>query len=417
MAKRRSTNSNSVPKVPKVHIARPAGRPFQLRYHCPLQKKQVRISISTRDETIAQERKQELEAKLLLGIDPQPVKKIVYDESMPWEDFREQFRTLHLATLRNGSAEDAEVRLDVAQKILKPKTLGDIADVNALHTLQARLLVGEASIRNRPRSPHTVRGYMNSVLAAMNWAHLQGWLNKAPKLRKIKVGKLKVMKGRPITEKEFKQMLKATKKIVGDDAAASWKYLLSGLWESALRLDELMHVSWNLPNTIRPIWREGELPILDIPAGMQKNATEECIPLLPGFESLLLETPEEERTGWIFNPQSLQAKLGRNPKQQRPSTKWVGKIISRIGKEAKVLVKEEDTTTGRPEKFASAHDLRRSCGQRLRDAGVPPLVICRVMRHSSWETTQKHYAPGDIQNDAKVLRTSLVSKKRSNEDD
>ena len=68
------------------------------------------------------------------------------------------------------------------------------------------------------------------------------------------------------------------------------------------------------------------------------------------------------------------------------------------------MVQEADERTGRPTKYATAHDLRRSCGERLRNAGVPPLVICRVMRHASWETTRKHYAPGDIQRDAEVLR-------------
>ncbi|WP_261342602.1 hypothetical protein [Caulifigura coniformis] len=29
------------------------------------------------------------------------------------------------------------------------------------------------------------------------------------------------------------------------------------------------------------------------------------------------------------------------------------------------------------------------------------------MRHSSWETTRKHYAPGDIQQDAAVLQRLL----------
>ena len=33
--------------------------------------------------------------------------------------------------------------------------------------------------------------------------------------------------------------------------------------------------------------------------------------------------------------------------------------------------------------------------------------ICRVMRHSSWETTRKHYAPVDIQQDAAVLQRLL----------
>jgi hypothetical protein len=34
------------------------------------------------------------------------------------------------------------------------------------------------------------------------------------------------------------------------------------------------------------------------------------------------------------------------------------------------------------------------------------------MRHSSWETTRKHYAPGNIQNDAEVLRSVLGSKQK-----
>lgn len=74
------------------------------------------------------------------------------------------------------------------------------------------------------------------------------------------------------------------------------------------------------------------------------------------------------------------------------------------------MVEAADERTGRPEKYASAHDLRRSCGERLRDAGVPPLVICRVMRHASWKTTRKHYAPGDIQTDARVLHQYLAEK-------
>jgi len=45
--------------------------------------------------------------------------------------------------------------------------------------------------------------------------------------------------------------------------------------------------------------------------------------------------------------------------------------------------------------------------ERLRKAGVPPPAICRVMRHSSWETTRKHCAPGDVQRDAEGLRDAL----------
>ena len=406
MAKRKP-RSQSARKIPKVRIVRPSNRPFQLRYDCPIEKRQVRISTGTRDGAEAERQKAELEAKLLLGIATKSGKGMGFGPDMEWSDFREQYRTLQLATVRDSSAMHAESRLDLAERILKPRTLGDVADPNALQRLQARLLAGAQSRRKKPRSPHTVRGYMGCVLAAVNWAYLQGWLPNPPRIRKLKVPKMKVMKGRPITEKEFKQMLKSTPGEVGEEASASWCHLLRGLWESALRLDEIMHVSWDIPGTIRPVWKDGQLPVLEIPAAMQKNDTEESIPLLPWFETVLLETPPEQRTGWVFNPLSLQLRLGRKVRRERPAAEWVGRVVSRIGEAAGIVVEQADERTGRPIKHASAHDLRRSCGERLRNAGIPPLVICRVMRHSSWETTRKHYAPGDIQRDAEVLREVL----------
>lgn len=410
MAKR-STHSSSSRRIPKVRIVRSSSRPHQLRYDCPIEKRQVRISTGTRDDDDAERQKAELEAKLLLGLSASSSRTKVLGPEMEWSDFREQYRTLHLAMLRDSTAMHAESRLDLAERIVKPRTLGDMADTNTLQQLQARLLAGEQSLRNKPRSPHTVKGYIACVLATLNWAHMQHWLPTPAKIRKLKTPKLKVMKGRPISEKEFEAMLNATAIVVGDDAAESWRHVLKGLWTSALRLDELMHVSWDKPGTIRPMWKKGSFPILEIPAAMQKNDTEENIPLLPWFESLLLETPEEQRHGWVFNPLSLQLKAGRKVRHQRPDAEWVGKVLTRIGKSAGIVVEAANERTGHPAKYASAHDLRRSCGERLRNADVPPLVICRVMRHASWETTRKHYAPGDIQTDAKVLSSCLVESK------
>ena len=180
-----------------------------------------------------------------------------------------------------------------------------------------------------------------------------------------------------------------------------------GLWESGLRIDEIMHVSWDLPNTIRPEWKPGRLPVLAIPHEMQKNATEEVIPLLPWFEAVLLETPEDQRTGWVFNPASLQTRLNRRVRHERFDAEWVGKVVSKIGKAAKVIVEPGDDARGRKPKYASSHDLRRSCAERLLDAGVPPMTIARVLRHASWETTRRHYAPGDVQKDAGILKGLL----------
>jgi integrase len=281
--------------------------------------------------------------------------------------------------------------------------------------LQARLLAGEESNvgpkgkkRARgPRSPITVRNYMATIVAALRWAEYMGWLPTVPKLRKIKVAKLRQMKGRPITAEEFERMLGKVKDKVGAEAEASWKYLLRGLWESGLRLDELMHVHWSDGRYIVPRWRRGALPVLEIPAPMQKNDTEESIPLLPGFESLLLKTPEPQRFGWVFNPMSLQTMLGRRARFQRTDAEWVGKVITRIGKAAGVIVRP--AVGDKPAKYASAHDLRRSCAERLISAGVPEREVSRVWRHASIETTRRHYAPGTVQQSAGAIRAALLA--------
>jgi integrase len=406
------------PKPPAVRIARPAGRPFQLRYSEPDSGKEIRISTGTRDEAAAADQKKELEAKLLLGVDAKPRRRGKGGPSMLWEDFRERYTQRHLATLKSG--DDAESRLDLCERILKPRTLGDVANSDALHDLQQKLLAGaeprkaqgEAAADRkapalRPRSPHTVKTNIVVVVGALRWAELMGWLPAVPRVRYVKTTKLRHMKGRPLTTKEFELMLAKTAEVVGESAAESWKHALRGLWESGLRLGELLHVHWSDGRYIVPAWPTGALPVLRIPAARQKNATEEAIPLPPGFERLLFETPAAERSGWIFTPLSLQAKSGRRPRHGRPSAEWAGKVISRIGAKAGIVVQAGDG--GRPPKYASAHDLRRSFADRLVAAGVPEREVAAVMRHASADTTRRHYAPGNVQRAAGVIRDHLAN--------
>ena len=123
-------------------------------------------------------------------------------------------------------------------------------------------------------------------------------------------------------------MLEVTVQIVGEEAADSWRFVLRGIWNSALRIDELMHLSWDLPGTVRPVWRECEFPVLDIPASLQKNDTEQSIPLLPWFEAVLYEVTPGGAYGLVFEPASLQLKLGRQIRHERPTAEWCVAIIS-----------------------------------------------------------------------------------------
>jgi hypothetical protein len=66
-------------------------------------------------------------------------------------------------------------------------------------------------------------------------------------------------------------------------------------------------------------------------------------------------------------------------------------VIANIGEEANVVVRQPDNETGRRRKYASAHDLRRSCAERLINAGVSAETLMVIMRHKDFATTRKFY--------------------------
>ena len=108
---------------------------------------------------------------------------------------------------------------------------------------------------------------------------------------------------------------------------------------------------------------------------------------------------------------SLASTLGRRVRNVRPAAEWVGKIVSRIGETAGVIVRPAKGD-GQP-KYASAHDLRRSCAERLVAAGVPEREVSRVLGHANVETTRRHCAPGTVQESAGVIR-ALLSRNQDN---
>ena len=378
----------------KVRIVVPKSNPnrkIQLVYKDPKTGKLVCVSSGTRDPKEATEEAEKLKARLVLGIS---AKAANAGPHMPWQAFRELYRNRHLVELRRRSMKTMESRLSICESIAKPDSLSDMAARDSLVKIRQELLASD-------RSAHTVKGLMTCIVAALRWAEAEGLIDAVPRVPAVRTARLKKMKGRPITTEEFERMCNETPKVVGADGAASWLYLLRGLWASGLRLGEIMAVSWDDDEQIRPLWRGRRSPILSIPSSLQKNDTEEEIPLIPWFESVLLETAKADRHGWAFEPASLEPTHGRLPRSERMQSEWVGKIVSRIGKAAKVVVSKK------PLKYASAHDLRRGCAQRLEDAGVPIELVSRIMRHQSTETTRRHYAPGRVQVEARRIREIL----------
>ena len=163
--------------------------------------------------------------------------------------------------------------------------------LDMLEYLQDRLLDGEVC-RYSTRSPNTVNAVLRAVMAFVRFCHKHDWLDKVPAVQK-KLEVDEVMKGRPITTEEFERMLEATSVVVGASSAPSWKFALRVLWESGLRVIDLMDFTWDEEHHIHPVWptRKGVHPTLLIPsiqkrrtvAGRRSRCCPDCNPFLKSF--------------------------------------------------------------------------------------------------------------------------------------
>lgn len=380
-------------RVPSVRLAKPKGRPWQLRYTCPIKKKEIRITTGTHDEGEAERQVEDLKAKLQLGIEPRNT-KTPRGPDMSWDEFREEHTQLKTNLMADDTAYVTELQLDVCARIAKQKKLADMALPATLSRVQAGLLAGLESKKDK-RSPHSVKSYMRALITSLNWAHSMNWLDKRILFKVLKTDTLDAMKGRPITVDEFKGLLEIVPS-VRKRRPEGWVFLLRGLWESGLRIGEALNMTWDRMDTIHPVRTKGGHVCLRIPATCQKSRKDQTLPTIPGFAALLNEVPEDKRTGFIFNP------MNERKDKRIGSLDHVKQIVRSFGEEAGIIVTDEG-------KFASAHDLRRSFGQRMADAGMLPRDLQKLMRHSSFTTTEKYYLKDDAAKQAERIADLLVS--------
>ena len=173
---------------------------------------------------------------------------------------------------------------------------------------------------------------------------------------------------------------------------------VGGLWWSGLRLEESLELWWDRDDKLC-VDLTGKYPMLHIPAELEKGNRDRLLPIAPEFAEFLQAKPEHERTGRVFEPKPV-----RPWQSKRLGAARVGRIISDIGDAAKVKV-HTDPKTGKV-KFASAHDFRRSFGERWAPR-VMPQVLMELMRHESIETTLKYYVGRNAQNTAEALYATL----------
>lgn len=301
-----------------------------------------------------------------------------------WEDYENE----HLSSLARKTRLKALTSFNSFTNLMDPKRIGDV-DATMISRWQTRLLA-------RQISQSTIASYLAHMKAFLRWHVDQGNLRQCPRIRmparakRIKGSSL--LKGRPLSSGEIDQMLDATQEVVGAKAAESWRHLLKGLHLSGLRLNESLMLYWDRHDMLT-VELDGIHPMFRILAEHEKGGKDRLLPMAPEFAQFLREVPIDSRRGPVFNP------LDRRGKR-RVAFDRASHTISAIGKAANVVV-SVSPRTGK-QKFASAHDLRRTFGERW--AGrLYPQDLQILMRHESIETTLRFYVNRDANKAADTI--------------
>ena len=364
---------------------------LQMQYKDPITGKKKTRSTGESNRRQAERVAAKWEAELREGR-YKPASKIT------WAEFRRRYEEEVLAGLASRTDDKVTGVLNTIERILSPSKLRDLTD--------QRISRYTATLRKDGRAEDTIKGHLAHLQAALNWACEMGLLSVMPKIKmpkrtkKAKKGnRVMPMKGRPITREEFERMLAKAVNVVGESAETSWKWYLEGLWLSGLRLAESLELYWDQDDKLC-VDLTHEHPMLRIPGELEKGNEDRLLPMAPEFAEFLLKTPEADRTGPVFNPKP------KRTKGPRLTAHRVGELVSDIGKMANVKVATKDVVEDGKEtkkvKYASAHDLRRSFGERWATR-VMPVVLQELMRHDSIDTTMRYYVGRNAQSTAKVL--------------
>ena len=369
----------------KIRLVRVENSPYwAIRYQDPETGRMRQKSTKTTNKKEAERSLGELRSDLLKG-------RYAPSSNISWETFRERYEAEVLPGLAVKTQLKVATIFNAVESLIAPAKLRDLT--------AGRLSVFQAHLREGQRAETTILGYMAHLRSALSWAKTIGLLPTVPNIQRPKRAKRSsIMKGRPISQEEFERMLAKTAGVVGAEASSWWNHYLEGLWWSGLRLAESLDLFWDNDAALC-VTTSGRDMMLRVPAELEKGNKDRLLPIAPEFADFLMKTPENERTGRVFKL------VPRKIRGERLTADRVTRIVSAIGRAAKVVV---DKGRG---KFATAHDLRRSFGERWAER-VMPQVLMELMRHESIDTTLKYYVGRNAQRTTKVLRQAFEDYQR-----
>jgi len=337
---------------------------YQLRAISPLNGKELRRSAKTTSLKDAMKAAAAWESELEQGI---------YSRRVTWEQLVMRFADEYLPRLKANSQTTMRSTMTAFGKFIQPQA--GIASITGSTISQWTARLRQDGLRES-----TIGRHLRSLKVILNWAVSTELMARRPAITMpANANKKRFLKGRALTDADFVHLCKTA-----DRVNPTFTPLLELLWLSGLRISEAYRLSFDEPPNLVDL----ENRRFVFYAEGQKSGHDETIPLLPELADWLASLGRT--SGHVVQPTV-------NGKAVTLDT--VKRQISAIG-EASGLVTGSDTG-----KHVTAHDLRRSFGTRwaLR---VHPLVLKKLMRHETLDTTLRFYVDLDDSQIAQAIAES-----------
>lgn len=388
----------------KVTLINPKARKFYLaQWDDPITGKTLTRSTRENNRRLAERFAGTLETELNAGTYRPD------NETLLWSDVRDRYLAEVSVHKREKTRLKTVSMFNLLNELLGPKYARTMSDPNVISKFAAKLRQPRVITYKRKPVPgaigkpvkpektrtialaiHTIHGHLAELRKVLRWCSKMRLIKELPHIQfpELTDG----MKGRPITLEEFERIVEAVPNVrkILPQYAKHWAHFLRGMWLSGLRIEEAMQLHWTDERKICVDLISGHHPALRIQAIVDKAKTFRLLPITPDFYQFLMETPPEQRKGFVFNPFTSPPGRLNNNCRHRPAASHVGRIVTQCGESANVKVNES--------KFASCHDFRRAFGFRWAKL-VLPQFLKELMRHRSIKTTMEYYV-GSLAGDA-----------------
>ncbi len=178
----------------KVHVRKKPGRPLQLYYVDPLTGKDITKSSGTTDLKTARLEAARWQIEL--------EENGIGSNRLSWEAFRRRFQAEHFPNVADSTRRTYRTTLNSFEK-----HVGLPRDISLIDS--SVISKYSAAMHKAKLEPNTIAKNLRHLLAVLGWAKKLGMIKQRPEAIMPRLAGIRRMKGRPISEKEFKTLLRA----------------------------------------------------------------------------------------------------------------------------------------------------------------------------------------------------------------